>query len=109
MFAHTQKQNCKTALSASLLAALLPKAMADQYRGLGKSVGKKGQKNVNHHFSYFWIELQTPFWPHASVSVLVCIQVMGWQMVCIRQNLSSRDASVGWFWDLGLRLLRMPS
>lgn len=99
MFAHTQKQNHKTALSASPVTALLPKAGAcGPPPRLRKNVEKKGQKNVSHHFSYFHYEHHSDHMP-LFLFAFVCIQFMSWQMVCIRQFVFKGSCCCCWmFW-----------
>ena len=55
--------------------------LADQHPGLGMHVGKKGQKNRHRLFSHFYYEQHLENVP-LFLFVSVCIQVMGWQMVC---------------------------
>lgn len=64
--------------------------LVDQHPGLGKSVGKKGQKNVSHHFSYFHYEHHSD---HMPVSICVCMHTSHgltngvYQTVCLQRML----------------------
>lgn len=74
---------------------------ADQHPGLGMHVRKKVQKNGHYLFGHFYYEQHFESVP-LFLLLSARIQVVGWQMMCIKGSLGSKDAVAGSFGNSAL-------